>query len=83
MDEYLLIVRSVTHAQHTVQALWTCGVRGTMLRAPAGLTDRGCSYGVRIRAADRDTAKTCLQRAGLIPLEVYSREEGGYRRVIW
>lgn len=81
MDEYLLIVRSVTHAQHTARVLGQCGIRGTMLRAPTGLTDRGCSYAVRVRTGDMGAVMRCLNGAGLTPLEVFIREDGGYRRV--
>ena len=81
MEFYLLIARSVTQAQHMVRVLEGCGIRGGMLRAPSGLTNRGCSYAVRIRAAQWPAARTCLDRAGLRPLGIYGREGSGYREV--
>ena len=83
MEHYLLIVRSVTHAQSIVRAVDRCGIRSSMLRAPTGLTDRGCSYGVRIRAMDHEAARECLQQAGLMPMRIYGRESSGYREVTW
>ncbi len=83
MEYYILIVRSVTHAQHTVRTLEKCGLRAGMFRAPAGLTNRGCSYAVRIRTADLDAAKRCLNKADLAPLIIYGREGNGYREVTW
>ena len=83
MEYCILIVRSVTHAQHAVRTLERCGLRAAMFRAPAGLTNRGCSYAVRIRAADLDAARRCLNRAELTPLAIYGREGNEYREVTW
>ena len=53
-----------------------------IIRAPAGLTNRGCSYGLRIRAGQWDAARACLQRAELRPIGIYQREGDSYREVI-
>lgn len=82
METYLLIARSVTQAQHMARALEACGIRAGLLRAPAGLTNRGCSYAVRIRAEQWDAARSCLTQADLRPLSIYRREGSGYREVM-
>ena len=45
MDHELLLARSITQAQHMVRSLGGCGIRSALMRAPVGLTDRGCAYG--------------------------------------
>ncbi len=81
MDYYLLIARSVTHAQHMARVLEACGIRSGILRAPAGLTNRGCSYALRIRKEQLHAARTCLEQAELQPLGIFTRQGNGYREV--
>ena len=82
METYLLIARSVTQAQHMARVLENCGIHAGIFRAPAGLTNRGCSYAVRIRAGQWDAVRSCLQRSELQPLGIYRREGDSYREVI-
>ena len=49
------------------------------MRAPMGLTDRGCAYSVRLRPGTLEAALTCLQAAGIKPLAVYHHTREGYR----
>lgn len=81
MDYYLFIARSITQAQHIVRALEQCGIRTDLFRAPVGLTDRGCSYAVRVREENFDAARQCLLTAQLPPLPIFRRENGMYRGV--
>ncbi|MBQ0038232.1 MAG: DUF3343 domain-containing protein [Clostridiales bacterium] len=81
MDDYLFVARSITQAQRMSRVLEQCGIRTSMLRAPVGLTDRGCSYAVRIRGEQFDTARQCLRTAALQPFHIFHREEGVYREV--
>ncbi len=81
MDYDLIIARSVTHAQRMLQTLQRNGLKGTMLRAPAGLTDRGCSYAIRIQTEERDPARQVLGAAGLAPIQWFTRENAGFREV--
>ncbi|MBO4854558.1 MAG: DUF3343 domain-containing protein [Oscillospiraceae bacterium] len=81
MEYYLLIARSVTHAQRMMRALQGCSIRAAMFRAPAGLTNRGCSYALRVRAERRQEAQDCLDRAGLRPTAVFKREGNRYVEV--
>ena len=79
MDHELLLARSITQAQHMVRSLGGCGIRSALMRAPVGLTDRGCAYGVRLRPGTLGAALTCLQAAGIKPLAVYHHTREGYR----
>ena len=79
MDHELLLARSITQAQHMVRSLGGCGIRSALMRAPVGLTDRGCAYGVRLRPGTLEAALTCLQAAGIKPLAVYHHPREGYR----
>ena len=81
MEYYLLRARSVTHAQRMTRALQGCSIRAAMLRAPAGLTNRGCSYAVRIRGEWWREVQNCLDRAGLHPTAVFRREGNRYVEV--
>ncbi len=83
MEYYLLIARSVTHAQQMARTLEQCGVHAGILRTPAGLTQSGCAYAVRIRKPQEERARNCLQQAQLLPKSVFAREDGCYREVVW
>ena len=82
MDYYLFIARSVTQAQYMSRVLNQCGIRTDMFRTPVGLTDRGCSYAVRVRGEQLDEARQCLQTAQLVPLYIFRKENGTYREVV-
>lgn len=49
------------------------------MRAPMGLTDRGCAYAVRLRPGTLEQALSCLKSAGITPLAVYRHTQEGYR----
>jgi len=68
---YLLLSRSITHAQRMSRALEQAGITARFFRAPMGLTDRGCSYAVRINANARQAARARLQEVGLQPMRVF------------
>lgn len=81
MDYYLFIARSVTQAQHMAQILSACGIRASVLRTPASLSERGCSQAVKIRAEKWSAALSCLNRAQLQPLHIYHQDANGYNEV--
>ncbi|MBR5217010.1 MAG: DUF3343 domain-containing protein [Oscillospiraceae bacterium] len=82
MDQYLLIARSVTQAQRMVAALERQGIRSSILRAPAALNPKGCSYAVRIGGLALANAQDVLNAAGIRPLRIYEKGESGYREVL-
>ena len=81
MEHYLLIARSVTHAQRMEKALRDAGVRGSILRAPTQINPKGCSYAVRIDAACMETARAVLSAMKVPPVHVYEKTSDGYREV--
>lgn len=48
MNHYLFVYRSVTQAQMAARALNRAGITNQVQRTPSGLTERGCSYSVRV-----------------------------------
>ena len=81
MDHELLLARSITQAQHMVRALGGCGIRAALMRAPMGLTDRGCAYAVQIADSDLTAALTALHRESLDPVQIFLTQRGTFREV--
>ena len=81
MDHELLLARSITQAQHMVRALGGCGIRAALMRAPMGLTDRGCAYAVQIPDTDLTAALTALHRESLDPVQIFLTQRGTFREV--
>ena len=48
MERYLLVARSITHAQQMMKVLDRAGIRTRVLRASAELTGRGCGYTLEV-----------------------------------
>ena len=48
MNHYLVIYRSITQAQMASRYLKKFGINNQIQRTPIGLTERGCSYSLRI-----------------------------------
>ena len=82
MEHYLLIARSVTHAQRMEKALRDAGVRAAVLRAPTQINPKGCSYAVRIDAGHLEQARTILLAMKAPPIHAYVSISGGYEEVI-
>ena len=70
MDHYLIVCRSVTQAQRAGRLLTSIGITNQVFRSPAGLTERGCSYSVRIRASALDSAMSILKARQINPVKV-------------
>ena len=49
---WLITFRSVTFAQRAQARLRKAGIDSSIQRTPAGLSDRGCSYCLRLRQWD-------------------------------
>ena len=65
----LILFRSLTYAQRGRHVLERAGITAVLRRAPADLTDRGCAYGLKLRA-DRLHGRVFLREA-----------DGSYREV--
>ena len=82
MPYYLLLSRSITHAQRMSRALERAGVTARFFRPPMGLTDRGCSYAVRIADGYLPTALERLRAEDLLPMRVfYAGGDGSFSEV--
>ena len=72
MNYYLLLSRSITHAQRMSRTLERAGITARFFRPPMGqLTDRGCAYAVRVAERSYSAAMDLLGREGLSPMRVY------------
>lgn len=82
MPYYLLLSRSITHAQRMSRTLERAGITAHFFRPPMGLTDRGCSYAVRISAGALPAALEHLQADGLPPMRIfYTSGDGAFSEV--
>ncbi len=77
MSYYLLLSRSITHAQRMSRVLERAGITARFFRPPMGLTDRGCSYAVRIGEGSLPAAMERLRSEGLAPMRVFYAESDG------
>lgn len=77
MNDYLIICRSITHAQRISRVLQRAGIFHQVFRVPAGLSQNGCGYAVSVRP---EVLKVSLQtlRQNDIPFQtVFARDETG------
>ncbi|QNL45610.1 DUF3343 domain-containing protein [Oscillibacter hominis] len=81
MEYYLIIARSITYAQRMSRVLERIGIRAQIFRAPVGLTDRGCSYALRVRTEHLAPALRALHEAGLNPIQVFLFQQGEYHEL--
>ena len=82
LQHYLLLCRSITHAQRMSAALEYAGVRARISRPPVGLSEKGCSYAVRIGAGAYENAMRVLEAARLFPERVFIiSTDGVYREI--
>ena len=77
MPYYLLLSRSITHAQRMSRVLERAGITARFFRPPMGLTDRGCSYAVRVSADSLTAAMEQLRAVGLLPMRIFRGESDG------
>ena len=82
MQYSLILCRSLTYAQRAAKTLERAGVTATVRKAPQGLTDRGCTYCVRLRANRIGAALALLEQRGMEHGRVFTaREDGGWQEV--
>ena len=82
LQHYLLLCRSITHAQRMNEALEYAGVRARISRPPVGLSEKGCSYAVRIGAGAYDNAMQVFAAARLFPERVFFvSADGAYQEI--
>ena len=79
---YLIMCRSLTYAQRIEKALASAGLRPRLLRAPAEISPKGCSYAVRLPARQLSGAMTVLNRTRLPYLGIYVGAPGEHWREV-
>ena len=57
MVHYLFVVRSATQAQRIARMLGSSGIRSIVQRVPVEFARQGCTYAVRVEAADNEAAQ--------------------------
>ena len=75
MERYLLVARSITHAQQMMKVLDRAGIRTRVLRASAELTGRGCGYTLEV--AERELRRRHPPPAGRAGRAGQDRSEVG------
>ena len=82
MVSYLILCRSLTHAQRSASALNRAGIPAHVLRCPKGISTEGCSHCVKITKRILDRAMEALRQAGLTPKHVFEHDgAGGFEEV--
>ena len=82
MEHYLIIARSVTHAQRMQRAMARIGIRAQVFRAPMELTDgHGCAYAVQIGQTDLPLALKAIYGVGLSPVQIFQTMNNGFQEV--
>ena len=81
MPYYLLLSRSITHAQRMSRILERAGITARFFRPPMGLTDRSCGYAVRVSADRLSAALEQLREGGLWPSKIFYFDGGAYSEV--
>ena len=80
---YLLLSRSITHVQRMSIALERGGIKATILRPPLGLTDKGCSYALRVVSSNMASAMERLRDAQVMPVRIfYTAGDGAYQEFV-
>ena len=75
MVSYLILCRSLTHAQRTARVLERSGISGNVMRTPQNIAGDGCGYCVKISEKWLTKALIILRQEGLGPKQVYVRRE--------
>lgn len=82
MEEVLLLARSVTRAQRMDAELRKRGISADLIRAPAGLSERGCAYALRLPWRKAGAALKILNDAGQPPYQIFYRNGEEVREVL-
>ncbi len=72
MDQYLILCRSMTHAQRSQRLLERNGIMSSVIKAPVYLTRSGCGYAILLRRHAVD-AQRLLRDAKLLDGKVYRK----------
>ena len=76
MTQYLILCRSLTHAQRSARLLERSAITATVVKAEAGLSTGGCRYAVQLYRHFNDAIRI-LRDANMIKGKIYRRVDGG------
>ncbi len=68
---YLIMCRSLTYAQRAARSLERLGIATGVIKAPADLTENGCSYCVTVSTANGQRAVKILRSENLLRGKIY------------
>ena len=83
MNHYLIVCRSVTQAQRVGLLFSAAGITNQVHRSPVGLTERGCSYSVRVPERYIRPAVERLRAAGPAYYKIFRGSGGDYSEVFF
>lgn len=69
-SEKVIVMRSLTHAIKAKKLLQEYGIDARVVKPDAGRAEKGCGYGVAVKADKRGHAEGILRENGLPPLEI-------------
>lgn len=81
MDKYMIMCRSMTHAQKCQRLLERSGIMSSLVKAPTALTRSGCGYALILRRHGQEAIRL-LKEADLLSGRVYKKEEDEWRELV-
>ena len=82
MNQYLIMCHSMTQAQRASRLLERRGINAYVVKAPMGLSDRGCTYAVSLNRRFQEAVEL-LRGSGLRLGKLYRRTEGDRFEEVW
>lgn len=77
MKRYCITFRSVTYAQRGERVLRRRGIECAMQRSPRSMSDRGCSYCLRLRPEEALQAVQLLRQEGVVYSGLFTMDDRG------
>lgn len=76
MTQYLIMCRSLTHAQRSSRLLERAGITATVVKAPQELSRAGCGYSLSLYR-HFDEAVRILKKNNMINGKLFQKQENG------
>ena len=81
MSRYLILCKSLTHAQRSARLLERAGITATVIRSESGLSPKGCRYAVQLQR-HFDEAVQILRGSDMLAGKLFfQREDGIYEEI--
>lgn len=72
---YLFVLSSVTYAMKAKEILFEYGISASIEKVKRQYTQRGCSYGVIVKANDVESARQLLSNSGITVFNIFAYED--------